>query len=483
MNNFVENIIARVKKLRLYRSFRIRIFILMLVIGIVPTVVVQNGILQNYENRAVNVRTTEVSNQLTVIANHLLFYNYLQDTSSEIINAELEQISSLYDGRVLIINANFNVVKDTYGLSEGKTIISEEVIKCFKGSTVANYDRVNGFIEITTPIVETLKAPDDEHEMTVVKGVMLTSVSTDAITTTMDILQRKSLIIQLVICIAIFALAMMGSRFLTDPFNKVTTAINEVKEGYTNEALQVPDYAETEHIVDAFNQVLRRMRILDASREEFVSNVSHEFKTPLNAIEGYSTLLQDCDNLTPQQQEYVEKIIFNTQRLSSLTGSILLLSKLENQQIPTGKSEYYLDEQIRQTIVALEPVWSEKNLEFDVDMAEVRYYGNEPLMRHVWSNLLSNAVKFSPRDGMIGIGIEEKADQIIVWVQDNGPGIPEAAMKHIFNRFYQADSSHKQEGNGLGLSLVDKILRLEGGSITAENCPSGGCKFTVYLRR
>ena len=133
MNTFLEKITARIKKLRLFRSFRIRIFILMLGIGIIPSIIVQNGIFQNYETRAVSVRTDEVSNQLMIIANHLLFYNYLQDTSSELINAELEQLSGLYDGRVIIINSNFNVVKDTYGLSEGKTIISEEVIKCFKG--------------------------------------------------------------------------------------------------------------------------------------------------------------------------------------------------------------------------------------------------------------------------------------------------------------------------------------------------------------
>ena len=141
-----------------------------------------------------------------------------------------------------------------------------------------------------------------------------------------------------------------------------------------------------------------------------------------------------------------------------------------------------MDEQIRQTVVALEPVWSQKDMEFDVDMTEVRYYGNEPLMRHVWSNLLSNAVKFSPCGGLIEIGMKTQGDDIVVWIKDSGPGIPEEAMKHIFNRFYQADSSHKQEGNGLGLSLVDKILKLEGGRVQVENCQPAGCKFTVYLK-
>ena len=274
------------------------------------------------------------------------------------------------------------------------------------------------------------------------------------------------------------------SRLFFEPIKRMRVAMGKVAQGdYTIELHTKSNAREIQDIYSGFNLMTDELHSTEVLQTDFVSNVSHEFKTPLNAIEGYSMLLQDCDNLTPQQREYVDKIIFNTQRLSSLTGSILLLSKLENQQIPTGKSRYSLDEQIRQTIVALEALWAEKDLELDVEMAEVRYYGNEPLMRHVWSNLLSNAIKFSPCGGLIEIGLKEVADEIIVWVKDCGPGIPDAAMKHIFNRFYQADSSHKQEGNGLGLSLVDKILQREGGRITAENCPAGGCQFTVYLKR
>ena len=177
----------------------------------------------------------------------------------------------------------------------------------------------------------------------------------------------------------------------------------------------------------------------------------------------------------------MEKIIFNTQRLSSLTGSILLLSKLETQQIPTGCSLFSLDEQIRQTIVDMEPVWDQKQIEFDVEMEEVDYFGNEILMGHVWSNLLSNALKFSPQEGTVQMGLSRQDKRITFWIQDQGPGIPQEAMPHIFTRFFQADSSHKQEGNGLGLALVDKILKLEKGTIRAENCQDGGCKFTVTL--
>ena len=272
------------------------------------------------------------------------------------------------------------------------------------------------------------------------------------------------------------------SRLFFDPIKKLRQAMGRVAEGdFTTKLYSKSNSMEIQDIYSGFNLMTDELGSMEVLQTDFVSNVSHEFKTPLNAIEGYSTLLQDCENLTPQQREYVDKIIFNTQRLSSLTGSILLLSKLENQQIPTGQATFSLAEQIRQTIVALEPVWSTKDIELDVEMEEISYFGNEALMRHVWSNLLSNAIKFSPKGGLVQIGLTKKEKEIMFWVRDHGPGIPEEAIKHVFNRFYQADSSHKQEGNGLGLALVDKILNLEGGRVEVQNCPEAGCKFTVYL--
>lgn len=283
--------------------------------------------------------------------------------------------------------------------------------------------------------------------------------------------------------IGVFVTAIL-SRMFFGPIKRLRHAMLRVAEGDFAVQLNTQSRSrEIQQIYSGFNLMTSELRSMEVLQTDFVSNVSHEFKTPLSAIEGYSTLLQDCDNLTPQQQEYVEKIVFNTQRLSSLTGSILLLSKLENQQIHTGQSRFSLDEQIRQTIVMLEPDWAGRNIELDVEMDEISYYGNEALLRHVWSNLLSNAVKFSPYGGLVQIGLTAGENEIVFRIRDHGPGIPQEAMKHIFSRFYQADSSHKQEGNGLGLALVDKILKLEGGTVEAENCLPSGCRFTVRLQR
>ena len=272
------------------------------------------------------------------------------------------------------------------------------------------------------------------------------------------------------------------SKMFFEPIKKLGKAMEQVADGDFSVRLEEKVSAqEIMEIYTGFNLMAHELSAMEILQTDFVSNVSHEFKTPITAIEGYSMLLQGQEDLSPEQQEYVEKIMFNTRRLSSLVGSILLLSKLENQQIPTGQSRYRLDEQIRQSIVALEPQWEEKDVEFDVELASVEYVGNGPMMRHVWDNLIGNAIKFGPRGGRVRLLLQEGKGEILFTVEDEGPGISDEALKHIFNKFYQGDTSHKQEGNGLGLALAKCIVTIEGGTIQAENLPEKGCRFTVAL--
>ena len=273
------------------------------------------------------------------------------------------------------------------------------------------------------------------------------------------------------------------SRYFFNPIKKLRGAMDKVADGDFSVRLEEKSTAkEIMEIYTGFNLMAHELNSTEILQTDFVSNVSHEFKTPINAIEGYSTLLQGSETLDGSDREYVDKIMLNTQRLSSLVGSILLLSKLENQQIPTNQAEYRLDEQIRQSVVALETAWVQKDIELDAELDRVSYLGNEPMMRHVWDNLISNAVKFSPNGGAVKIHLVKKLKRLIFTVEDQGPGLSEEAQKHIFDKFYQADASHKQEGNGLGLALVKRILTIEKGQIAAENIPEGGCRFTVTLR-
>lgn len=273
------------------------------------------------------------------------------------------------------------------------------------------------------------------------------------------------------------------SKYFFNPIKKLRGAMDQVAEGDFSVRLEGKSTSrEIMEIYTGFNLMAHELNATEILQSDFVSNVSHEFKTPINAIEGYSTLLQDGENLDETQREYIDKILLNTQRLSSLVGSILLLSKLENQQIPSHQTQYRLDEQIRQSVVALESAWEQKDIEFDLELERVSYLGNEPMMRHVWDNLISNAIKFSPVGSTVKLQLIKKPKKLIFTIDDQGPGLTENAQKHIFDKFFQADNSHKQEGNGLGLALVKRILTIEQGQIHGENLPQGGCRFTVTLK-
>lgn len=274
------------------------------------------------------------------------------------------------------------------------------------------------------------------------------------------------------------------SIWMLRPIKKLEGAMSKVADGdFSVRIYSRTSSREIQEIYAGFNLMAEELQSTEILQTDFVSNVSHEFKTPINAIEGYSMLLQGSDNLTDDQSQYVEKILFNTKRLSALTGSILLLSKIENQKISTNNTSFKLDEQILETVVSLEPLWESRRVEFDVDMENVEYYGNEHLTYHIWSNLIGNAIKFGPEGGTVKLRLYvNKSNDTVFTVSDMGDGLSENTKKHLFDKFYQGDSSHKEEGNGLGLTLVKKILDLEGGNISAENLPEGGCKFTAILK-
>lgn len=282
--------------------------------------------------------------------------------------------------------------------------------------------------------------------------------------------------------VGVFVTRVMSRHFF-DPVEHLRKAMARVADGDFEVRLnEKTSSKKIQEVYAGFNLMVNEIRTREILRMDFISAISHEFKTPINAIEGYSTLLQGDENLNDSQREYIEKIIYNSDRLSKLVSSILLLSKIENQTIPTNQSSYDLDEQIRQSIVALEYLWEKKEIEFDVDLEDVEYYGNEILMHHVWDNLISNAIKFNPYFGLIIIRLKNDEKNIVFTIEDSGTGISEEAQKRIFDKFYQEDTIHKIEGNGLGLSIVKTILALEEGDINVENIPGGGCRFTVTLK-
>ena len=398
------------------RSLRARIFLLTLVIGLVPCIAMRHGIVSNYEDLAVEQRTTVVQNQLMILANHLISNNYLsshgvrEDTgnSREVINAELEMLSNLYEGRVMIINKNFKVEKDTYGISEGKTIISEEVIKCFQGENISHYDPEHGYIEMTTPIMDTTANTTDENgkrNPDAIRGVMLTSISNDSIVNAKEVLNRKAYILEVIMMVAILALAIILSRALTRPFNRVTQAINAVKEGFSDETISVPDYVETVHIVDAFNQLLKRMKALDDSRQEFVANVSHELKTPMTSIKVLSDSLLAQENVPAElYREFMEDIASEIDRENQIITDLLALVKMDKKVQDLNIVSLNINDLTELILKRLRPIARKKDVEVVFESHRVvEAEVDEVKLTLVITNLVENAIKYNRKQGWVKV--------------------------------------------------------------------------------
>ncbi len=482
------------------RSLRIRFFFIILAVGIFSSIVMRYGIVNNYEERAVEQRSTTVQNQLMILANHLISNNYManynsQDqtyrASQQVINAELEMLSNLYEGRVMIIDSNFKIVKDTYDISEGKTIISEEVIKCFRGENTSHYDPEHGYIEMTTPIVDTTAVteepsdPDAEKNTGTIKGVMLTSISTDSIYSTMQVLNRKSLIMELLLILVIFALALVLSTVLTRPFNRVTDAINEVKAGYSDEAISVPDYAETVHIVDAFNQVLKRMKALDDSRQEFVANVSHELKTPMASIKVLADSLLTQENAPAElYREFMEDIVSEIDRENQIITDLLALVKLDKKVQDLNIVSLNINDLTELILKRLRPLARKKDVEVVFEsMRPVVAEVDEVKMTLIMTNLVENAIKYNKEHGWVKVILDADHQFFTFEVSDSGLGIPQEALAHIYERFYRVDKSHSREigGTGLGLAITKSAVLMHRGSISVTSTEGEGSSFLVKI--
>ena len=488
--------IRELRQLISLRSLKARIFLIILLAGVIPCIFMRYAILDNYEERAVELRVSTVQNQLRVVGNHLISNNYLSNTqpdemsytaSRNVIDAELETISNLYEGRVLIVDSGLKVVMDTYGISEGKTIISEEVIRCFHGENTSYYDKKHGYIEMTVPIVDTNTQTEEDGANTsgTIVGVMLTSISNEAIISTMEVLNRSAVLLENLMFVCVIAIAILMSVLLPKPLNKVTSAINEVQAGYTDERISVPGYSETADIVDAFNQLLKRMKVLDDSRQEFVANVSHELKTPMASMKVLAdSLLVQSDVPAELYKEFMEDIVSEIDRENQIITDLLALVKMDKKVQELNVTSVSINDLAELILKRLRPIARKKDVEIVFEsMRSVTAEVDEVKMTLIMTNLVENAIKYNKEHGWVKVELDADHQYFTFTVSDSGLGIPEDSLAHIYERFYRVDKSHSREigGTGLGLAITKSAVLMHRGSITVTSVEGEGSSFTVKI--
>ena len=446
------------------RSVRFRIMVIVMLMGIIPSILVENVVVQSYENRALSQRTIIVKNQSNIISNQLVRLNYMEDPSNAVINGEISMLTNIYEGRILIINRDYQVIKDTYELDRGKYLISREVIDCFNGKDTSQYDKRNQYIEMTIPISD----PEDADKEII--GVMLISVSTVEINASKDMLEQRGTMILGIMVVLILVLSYILSGILVKPFQKITRSIEELTDGYLDESISVPDYLETELITDAFNKMLARVKTLDDSRQEFVSNVSHELKTPLASMKVLADSLNMQENVPLEQyQEFMKDISEEIDRENSIITDLLSLVKMDKKASDLNIESVNMNELLELVLDSFRPV----NAEVDATKLTLAF-----------SNLVENAIKYNkPEGGWVRVSLNADHKYFYVTVADSGIGIPEEAVNHIFERFYRVDKSHSREigGTGLGLAITRSAIVMHRGAIRVYSKENEGTTFSVRI--
>ena len=464
------------RKEKFFKSLRFRIMVILVVIGIIPSIIVENGIVNSYEDRAVKVRQATVKNQCDILSNQLVKEGYMESPEAETINSELTMLSNLYSGRVLIINRDFQIIKDTYDLDEGRIMISEEVVRCFRGEEISRYDDKNRFIEMTVSIRDL-----DTKE---VQGVLLVSISADEITASIDILKQKGLAMLggLTVLVLIFGYILAG--ILVKPFARVTRAIEDLTDGYLDEEISVPDYTETELITDAFNKMLGRVKSLDASRQEFVSNVSHELKTPLTSMKVLADSLVGQENVPIElYQEFMQDITDEIDRENRIINDLLSLLKLDK-KADLNAEMVSINDLLELILKRLRPIAAKRKIELILDsFRPVKAEIDETKLTLAISNLVENGIKYNKDGGWVRVSLNADHKYFYVTVADSGKGIPEDSLDHIFERFYRVDKSHSTEidGTGLGLAITRSAILMHHGAIKVYSKEGEGATFSVRI--
>lgn len=463
---------------RYLKSLRARIFVIVLLVGLIPIFLMKYVILENYETQSVVQKSSLIQSQCQQIVDQVGSSGYIRDvSSSKQVDKQLAQLAGIYNGRVIIVNSNFRIIRDTYEIDEDKVIISEEVLQCFLGTDSTNYNKENEFLELTLPV----KNPDTKQ----IEGIMIVSLSTQDVKEGKDALGNTVLILQIVLTILIFAAAYYVARVLTKPFGKITRSLEEVRAGVIEQEISIPDYTETKLLSEAYNRMLKRMKLQEDSRQEFVSNVSHELKTPITSMKVLADSLLAQDEVPNElYKEFMADIAEEIDRENKIISDLLSLVKMDKKSSDVHIQETNINQLIELILKRLRPIAAKQNIELVLEsfkpiIAEV----DETKLTLALSNLVENGIKYNQENGWVHVSLNIDSKYFYVKVEDSGMGIPEEAQEHIFERFYRVDKSHSREigGTGLGLAITRSAVLMHHGAIKVYSKEGEGTTFTVRI--
>lgn len=467
-------------------SVKVPLIILMVMFCMIPLLVESRILASSSRQSQVERRIIDVQNQCQILSNKMSRTGYLTNSvvDNAAIDTELSLLSDIFSGRILIVNSGFKIVEDTFSLSEGKTLISNEVIRCFQGENTSRYDSLKHYFVLAIPI------PEFEQETGTITtgktaGVMIVTASTESMYSLEDSLNDKASLYEMMIFVILLILAVLSVHFIMKPFGSLIASIRRVGEGNLDEDVNEEAYRETKQISETINKTLEKLKAVDKSRQEFVSNVSHELKTPITSIRVLADSLMGMED-TPKElyQEFMHDISDEIDRESKIIDDLLTLVRMDKASSGLSCSQVQINGLIEMVLKRLRPIARKRNIELifeskrdvSADIDEVKF-------SLAVNNLVENAVKYNKEDGWVRVTLDADHKFFYLKVADSGIGIPAEFKERVFERFYRVDKARSREtgGTGLGLAITKSVVLMHHGAIRVDSVEGEGSTFMVRI--
>lgn len=465
---------------KIIRSLRLHMVVVFLLLGILPATLFSVLFSSLYVKRSVESDVTDMVANGQILGKQIMSSGYLNQKDSDVVDEQLGALSTTYAGRMMVVNRSLTIIKDTYGVDEGKTIVWSNVIKAFTGSISSSYDKDNEYLVTAVPIMSTGKDTDE------VLGVLVMNKSMTYVTANLEYFHSVAIITLLVLYAVVIALAILFSGKFTRPFHKLGKAIDAREKGTDDgEDIAVDDFTESADVSDKLNNLIVRMKVVDESRQEFVSNVSHELKTPLTSMKVLADSLNGQDNVPIElYREFMSDIGEEIDRETKIINDLLSLVKMDRAAASLNVSAVNMNELIELILKRLRPIAEKQQVEvvfesFRPVAAEV----DEVKISLAITNLVENGIKYNKEGGWVHVTLNADHQYCYIKVEDSGMGIPQDSLDYIFERFYRVDKSHSREigGTGLGLAITKNAVTMHNGDIKVHSVLGEGTMFDVRI--
>ncbi len=459
-------------------SMRLPLVVMLFVMGILPMFIQGRLMITSLRQNQIESRTLEIQNQALILSNQLTQAGYLSgEVTDTLLDSQMDVLADVFNGRIVIVDSDYQIIRDTFRLAEGKYHISEEVIRCFRGESSSKYNREKHYLIETFPIY-------GAGSQGGIEGVMVVTASTASILSLTDMVGEKTTMFEVMAVIVMVVGILMFVRLYMEPVYILQRSLKRFAAGDMQE-IHVDDYKETKEMSAAVSQAFTKLREVDNSRQEFVSNVSHELKTPITSIRVLADSLMSMEDAPVElYREFMVDISDEIDRESKIIDDLLSLVKMDKSAGEMNISQVNIGSLLELILKRIRPIAKKRNIELTLaTIREVTAEVDEVKLSLALNNLVENAVKYNREDGWVRVTLDADHKLFTVKVADSGIGIPEEFQTRIFERFYRVDKARSREtgGTGLGLAITKNVVQMHKGIIQVNSVEGEGTVFTVQI--